>query len=80
MNMTAFNLNNLPAEGWVPYKLREHDEEFHGPQGTINAIKIEETFSVEGGYEVSSGYLVVDARGYPSAVATNEFESKYEKA
>jgi hypothetical protein len=71
--MTLYSKEHLPFEGWQEYQKIK----------TTKAIKIDGPFRVMTSesenepFYCEDGYLAIDARGYPYAIATEEFELIY---
>ncbi len=68
----VFSTDNLPEIGWKEYRKKV----------STRMMKISGPFVVqtsEGLFRCEDGYLAIDARGYPYAIATNEHALIYEE-
>ncbi len=68
----VFSTENLPADGWKEYQKKV----------TTKMVKIDGPFVVrtsEGLFRCEDGFLAIDARGYPYAIATDEQALIYEE-
>lgn len=68
----VFSRDTLPSEGWQEYQKKV----------TTKMIKIDGPFVVrtsEGLFRCEDGFLAIDARGYPYAIATDEQALIYEE-
>lgn len=68
----VFSRDNLPEQGWQEYKKKV----------TTKMVRIAGAFVVrttEGLFRCEDGYLAIDARGYPYAIAADEQALIYEE-
>lgn len=69
----VFNIDTLPVDGWEEYRKKV----------LTRMVKIDGPFVVntsEGLFRCEDGFLAIDARGYPYAIATAEQALIYEPA
>lgn len=69
-----FSTDNLPDDGWKQYRKISLTRaiKIEGPFRVLTSESENEPFYCE------DGYLALDARGYPYAIATDEFKLIYE--
>lgn len=69
-----FNKDNLPSEGWLEFRKIVNTKAIrvNGP------FRVETSESENEPFLCEDGYLAIDARGYPYAIATEEFDLIYE--